>query len=151
MNRHVFASAAAFLVAVFSSTAVHAQAAKAAPTPPPERPKPAAWVKLHKGVATIEVIQGQSRTVGKEMVTVLKIRNTSPGAIGLLKAEEFWYDKKMQMVSGDSPPAIRNPVNPGDIVEITFRAPVKPDLYRSTYQFKHANGEVKPTNVKQFK
>jgi hypothetical protein len=151
MNRHVFAPAATFLVAIFSATTVYAQAAKAAPPPPPEPAKPAAWVKLHKGPATIDVIQGPARRIGNEMVTVLKVKNTSPGPLGLFKAEEFWYNTKMQMVSGDSPAAIKTPINPGDVVEITFRAPVQPDLYRSSYGFKHANGDVKATSVKKFK
>ena len=150
MNRHVFAPAVTFLVAVLCTTTVYAQAVKAAPPPKTEAPKPAVWSKLHKGPATIEVIQGPAKRIGQEMVTVLKIRNTSPAALGLLKAEEVWYDTKMQMVSGDSPAAIKAPINPGEIVEITFRAPVKPDLYRSSYGFKHANGEVKATTVKKF-
>jgi hypothetical protein len=150
MNRHVFAPAVTFLVALLSSTVVYAQAAKAAPPPKTEAAKPATWVKLHKGPATIEVLQGPAKPIAGHMVTVLKIRNTSPGALGLLKAEEVWYDTKMQMATGDSPPPIRTPINPGQIVEITFRSPVKPDLYRSSYAFKHANGDVKITQVKKF-
>ena len=62
--------------------------------------KPAKYIPPVKGVATIEVIQMPSKRVGNEMVTVIKVRNTSKGAINLLKADEYWYDTKMQIVSG---------------------------------------------------
>ena len=51
--------------------------------------KRAAYIPPVKGVATIEVIQGPSKRVGKEMVTVLKIKNTSKGSINLLKIDEY--------------------------------------------------------------
>jgi len=82
-------------------------------------------------------------------VTVLKIRNKSSAAISLLKVDEYWYDKKMQVVSGDSQ-AYRKPFNPGEIIEITMKSPVKPDLYKNQFAFSHANGDVKAKGVKKF-
>ena len=35
--------------------------------------------------------------------------------------------------------------------EVTLRSPVKPDIYTNTYNFAHANGQIKPTVVKAFK
>ena len=55
------------------------------------------------------------------------------------------------MVTGDQYRHKKAPILPGEIVEITLRSPVKPDLYRSQVTFRHANGEVKPTQVKAFK
>jgi hypothetical protein len=110
---------------------------------------PAKFVRPIKGAASIELIQSPSKRVGADMVTVLKIKNTSPGSIALLKVDEYWYDRKMQVVSGDSQPW-RKLFNPGDIIEITMRSPVKPDLYKSQYAFSHANGTITVKAVKKF-
>ena len=149
MNRHPFAPAAAFLFALAATTTVFAQAQKAAPQPPAPA-APAKWMKPYKGTATIEVIQGPSKPVGTEIVTVLKIKNTSPGALFLLKGDETWWDKSRKPVSGDSPRPIRQPVGPGEVVELTFRAPKLPGLVQSSYQFTHANGDIKAKSVKKF-
>ena len=144
MNR-VFAPAIAFLFAVFTTTTVFG-----APSQQPPPPAKAKWSKPYKGTATIEVIKGDSKSVGKEMVTVLKIKNTSPGALFLFRADETWWDKNRKPASGDSPPPVRYPLGPGEIVEITFRSPYQPGLSQSSYQFSHANGEVKAKQVKKF-
>ena len=104
---------------------------------------------MYKGIAEIEVIQATPKRVGADMVTVLRIRNLSPGAISLLKVDEYWYDHKLQVVSGDSQP-YRKPFNPGEIIEITMRSPIKPDLYKNQFAFSHANGAVKAKAVKKF-
>jgi hypothetical protein len=113
--------------------------------------KPAKYIPPVKGVATIEVIQMPSKRVGNEMVTILKVRNTSKGSINLLKADEYWYDKNMQIVSGTQYAHKKAPILPGEIVEITLRSPVKPNLLRNQVMFRHANGETKATTVKAFK
>ncbi|HVL67332.1 MAG TPA: hypothetical protein VM364_08720 [Vicinamibacterales bacterium] len=133
----------AVLACVLSTPALLAQSQAPA--------QPAKYVPPVKGTATIEVIQAPSKTIGKEIVTVLKVRNTSSGSINLLSVEEYWYDKKLNMVTGDQYRHKKAPILPGEIVEITLRSPVKPDLYRSQVTFRHANGEVKPTQVKAFK
>jgi hypothetical protein len=111
MNRLVFAPAAAIALCVLTATTAFTHntlsdqqqppAAKAAPTTPAP-PAPAKWIKPVKGQATIEVLQGPSKKVGDEIVTVIKVRNTASGPIALLKCDEYWYDKKMQVVTGDT-------------------------------------------------
>lgn len=113
--------------------------------------KPAKYIPPVKGVATIEVIQMPSKRVGKEMVTVIKVRNTSKGSINLLKADEYWYDNKMQIVSGSQYSHKKAPILPGEIVEITLRSPIKPGLSQNQIMFRHANGDAKATPVKVFK
>jgi hypothetical protein len=118
----------------------------------PQTPaQPAKYVAPVKGQATIEVIQSPSKRIGKEMVTVLKVRNTSKGAINLLKADEYWYDQNMKIVSGSQYAHKKAPIQPGEIVEITLRSPVVPGLQRNQVMFRHANGEAKATPVKAFK
>ena len=89
--------------------------------------------------------------VGQDIVTVIKVKNTSAGAISLLKVDEYWYDKKLNVVTGDSQP-YRKPFNPGEIIEVTLKSPIKPnvELYRSQYQYSHANGDIKVKAVKKF-
>ena len=113
--------------------------------------KPAKYVPPVKGTATIEVIQPPSKRVGENMVTTVRIRNTSPGALNLLKADEYWYDKSMKIVTGDSYAHKKAPIHPGEVVEITLRSPVRPNLLRNQIMFRHANGDVKATAVKVFK
>jgi hypothetical protein len=115
--------------------------------------KPAKYVAPVKGVATIEVIQMPSKQVGKEMVTVIKVRNTSKGTINLLKADEYWYDKGMKIVTSSQYAHKKAPIQPGEIVEITLRSPVPANAAPNQNQimFRHANGDVKATKVKAFK
>ena len=151
MNRHVFAPAVAFLAVVLSAGPAFAQATQAKPTTPAKPLPTSGWVKPVKGLVTVEVIRGATKKVGNEVVTVLKVKNTSSGSIALLKVDEYWYDKKNVVVSGDSKVASRQPINPGQIVEVTCTSPYNPAAYQNQYFFSHANGQVKATVVKQFK
>jgi hypothetical protein len=160
MKRSAFAPAFALVLGVFllaaSSASAQARpgtqapATKAGPvTAAPAAAAPARFARMYKGTAEIEVIQAAPKRIGQDMVTVLKIRNMSPGAISLLKVDEYWYDHNMKVVSGDSQP-YRKPFNEKEIIEITMRSPVKPDLYKNQFAFSHANGQVKAKPVKKF-
>jgi hypothetical protein len=166
MNRLVFAPAAALLTCVLITSTAFAQAKPSASTPAaknapattapatttPASSAPATPAKFYrpiKGTATVDFIQGPSTRKGENIVTVFKVKNTSAGSIGLLKIDEYWYDKKLKVVSGDTQ-AWRKPFNPGDIIELTLNSPYKADLYKSQYMFSHAGGDVKPTAVKKF-
>lgn len=114
----------------------------------------AAYVPPVKGIATIDVVQVPSKRVGKEMVTVLQIKNTSKGSINLLKADEYWYDASMKIVSGAPTYAHKKaPIQPGEIIEITLRSPIPAGvtLHQNQIMFRHANGDAKATKVKAFK
>jgi hypothetical protein len=142
MRRFMFLTA---LACVLSMPAVFAQ---------PQAPAtPAKYVAPVKGIATIEVIKTPSKRVGKEMVTVLKVRNTSKGAINLLKADDYWYDKTMKVVSGSPYAHKKAPIQPGEIIEITLRSPIPPGvtLHQNQIIFRHAYGDAKATEVKVFK
>ena len=133
-----------------SRPGAQAPATKAAPVAAAPAPAaPARFVKMFKGTAEIQVLQSPPKKVGADMVTVLKLRNMSPAAVSLLKVDEYWYNQKMQVVSGDTQ-AHRKPFNPGEIIEITMKSPVKPNLYKNQFAFSHANGDVKAKAVKKF-
>ena len=140
--RRVFGVIAA-LVCVLTAASVTGQTQEPA--------KRAAYIPPVKGLATIEVIQGPSKKVGQEMVTVLKIKNTSKGSINLLRMDEYWYDQNLKIVSGSQQAHKKAPLQPGEIIEITLRAPVKPGISRNQVMFSHANGKVDAKSVKAFK
>jgi hypothetical protein len=154
MTRSPFAAALAVFIAGATAPGLFAQSAKpaAATTPAPAAAAPAArakWMAPIKGVATIEVIRGNPKQVGNEVLTVLKVKNTSAAPIALLRADEYWYDKDRKMVTGDTQ-RHRQPLQPGEIVELTMRSPAKPNLVQSQVNFAHANGTIQAKGVKKF-
>jgi hypothetical protein len=44
----------------------------------------------------------------------------------------------------------REPLQPGEIVEVTLRTAVDPKMDRTQYRFVHANGDIKTTVVSEF-
>jgi hypothetical protein len=131
-------------------------AAKATAATPATAPAaaPAAVAKARmstpvKGTAYVEVIQGPPKKVGPDMVTVSKIKNVSNAPIAGLRVDEYWYNQKLVQVTGDTQ-RVRAPIAPGEIIEVTTKSPVKPDLYKSTLMFNHANGKVTAKGVKKF-
>jgi hypothetical protein len=157
MKHAAFAPAAALLCSMFVVSTAFAQAkpaqasaSKAAAQTTAQAPATAAkFVKPIKGVANIELIKGAPNKVKGDIVTVMKIKNTSNGAINLLKVDEYWYNKKRVVVTGTSE-SYRKPFHPGEIIEITLRSPEKPDLYQPQWAFSHANGTVEVKAVKKF-
>ncbi len=167
MNRSALAPAVTLIFCAMTATAAFAQSkpaaatkpapsatasqpAKTAPATAPAPPAKAKWVAPIKGIATVDVVKGQPKRVGEEIVTVLKVKNTSTGSIALFRIDEYWYNKKQEVVSGDTQRWTK-PFLPGEVIEMTLRSPVKPDLFQNTYNFGHANGQIKPTVVKAFK
>jgi glucose/arabinose dehydrogenase len=160
MNRSSLLASAALICSLACAPAAlaqtaksQAQAAKATPatttTPTPTTPARAKFVPVVKGLASIEVIKGTPKRVGGDIVTVLKVKNTSSGAIALLRVDELWYNQKREQVTGDSEKVLK-PIQPGEIVEITMKSPSKPDLYINQYAFSHVNGKVDVKSVKKF-
>jgi hypothetical protein len=149
MNRSACTLAVAVMVSLVSAPAVRAQAQTAGPTTPAPA-APAKFVPPVKGTANIEVINVGTKRVGNDLVTTLKVRNMSEGSIHLLKAEEFFYDAKGQVVSS-SVERWKTPFMPGEIIEMELKAPVAPTAGRSQIAFSHRNGAIKAKAVKAFK
>lgn len=113
-------------------------------TPPAASP---GRVPAIRGLAEVELTKPVTKRVGNEIVTTMRVRNTSTTAsIAGLKIDEFWYDKAGMPVTGDTF-RHRKPLQPGEIVEVTLRTPVNPRMDRNQYQFVHANGDIKTTIV----
>ena len=137
------------LVALTALACLLTTPAFAGQTPPPAQKTK--FIPPVKGLATIEVIQSPSKKVGNEMVTVIKVRNTSTGSINLLKIDEYWYDSKLKIVGGGPYAHKKAPIQPGEIVEITLRCPWNAQMNRPQLMFTHANGKVDAKAVKSFK
>ena len=166
MKRFAFASSVIVLLAL-GAASIFAQSKPAQPakattqqapatqaTTPTSQQAPAApakFIKPLKGTADIFMQVGQSKKVGGDIVTVLKIKNLSNAPVSLLKVDEYWYDKgnPPKVISGDTE-AYRKPFMPGEIIELTMKSPWKADVNASQYQFSHAGGEVKLKRVKKF-
>jgi hypothetical protein len=117
----------------------------AAQTPAPA-PKPK-WVAPVKGIAEIGYLAPQTKVVGDDIITTMKIKNLSTGSVALLRVDEYWWDKANNPVGGDTY-RHKKPLMPGEIITITLRTKKNPAMYRNQYQFSHANGTVKAKVLK---
>jgi hypothetical protein len=145
MKRRVPHWAIALLVALALGSHVYAQS-----PPPAAASAPAKFVPPVRGIATIEVVRSPSSKVGNDLVTKLKIKNTSAGSIHLLRINEWWYDgstPREMVTAGEE--RYKKPINPGEIVEISIKSPAKPGAVVSQLNFAHANGKVDAKTVKK--
>jgi hypothetical protein len=144
---------AAFVVtdATLFAQAKPAQPPAAKPgAPAPQTTPPAAPARLSppvRGEATIEVMKPVTKPVKDNMVvTTIKVRNASLGAIAGLKVQEFWYDKSGNPVTGGED-RCRTPLQPGQTYTFTLNTPYKKEMFQNNYTFTHANGKIKTKQV----
>ena len=102
-----------------------------------------------RGEAQIEILKPDTKVVGGEVVTKLKIRNASTGSIALLSVADTWYDREGNVLPGDAQ-KYRKPFLPGEVIEMELHTPKNPKMFQNTLQFSHANGKIKVTTVKSF-
>ncbi len=149
MNRRFALIATVCLVAGSTPSILQAQAKPPAQAPAPAAPPaPAKWVPPIKGEVTVDFLQGTPSRVKGEVLTKMKVRNTSKGSIALLSVEEIWYNSKREIASNGIY-RHKQLLPPGEIIEFTIASPEKPDLQQDMLMFKHANGTVKPNRVKK--
>lgn len=148
MNRSACTLAVAVMVSLVSAPAAWAQAQTAGPTAAAPA-TPAKFIPPIRGVANIEVINAGTKKVGSDLVTTVKVKNTSTGSIHLLKAEEYFYDAKGAVVSTSTERWMK-PLAPGEVIEMQLKAPVAPGAGRSNISFSHRNGTIKAKPVKAF-
>jgi hypothetical protein len=147
MYRRFGSVAAGCLFSALLCTSLVAQTKPAtAPSTTPPPAAPAKWVPPVKGEVTLEFMQGKPKRVKGEIVTPMKVKNTSKGSIALLSVEEVWYNTKREIATNGIY-RHRALLNPGDVIEFEIKSVEKPDLYTNLLLFKHANGTVKPTKV----
>jgi hypothetical protein len=135
-----------------AAAAASAEQAKPAVTPPAattQKPNDEAAAAPKKLVAPVrgEALIGYTKPVTKQeknmIITTIKIKNLSSGAIAGLKVDEFWYDKDGNPVTGSQPFRWRKPLQPGEVIDVVLQVPRNPNMNRNQYKFEHANGTIK--------
>lgn len=152
MQKHLMLACAG-AVMLLATAAVADQAKPATPAQAPAQAPPAAPAKFVppiRGQAELGFLTPATKRVGKEIVTIIKVKNLSTtGAIAGLKVDEFWYDKAGDPVTGDTF-RYRKPLLPGEVIEVTLRTPHNPKMDRNSYNFSHANGAIKTKRMQKF-
>ena len=102
-----------------------------------------------RGEVTVEYTEPDVERTGNAIVTTIRLRNASTtGAIAGLEVEETWYDGNNNLIPGDTQ-RIRQPLQPGDVVEVVLTTPIQQNMQRNTYNFSHANGSVNAELVEE--
>jgi hypothetical protein len=150
-QRRTFLTIAGVVLLLASAAAEQAKPASPAPTaarPSDEgAPTTQKLVAPVRGQAELGFTQPVSKRVGNMIVTTIKVKNLSTGAIAGLKVDEFWYDKKGEPVTGAQPFRWRKPLQPGEVIEVELKVPTDPRMDRNQYKFEHANGTIKTTRL----
>jgi hypothetical protein len=102
-----------------------------------------------KGTAVFQVLKPVIKVVGKEIVTTLTIKNVSYGPVAGLRVDEYWYDKKGEVIGGDTQ-RVKQLVPPDATVTFELHTLKDPKMDRNSYQFSHVNGQVRAESVKKF-
>lgn len=95
-----------------------------------------------RGNARVEITKPNTRIVGKEIVTTFLLKNIEAAPIAGVKIEENWFDKGGNPVMGDVFRHMK-PLQPGEVITVTFKVPRSPNMQRNQYLFSHANGNLK--------
>ncbi len=135
--------------------------AKTAPKPAPSAPAtqapatqapntPTKWVAPVRGIADLQMLAPKTTIKGTTVTTVIEVKNVSVGAIAGLQVEQYWWDKASNMVPGGDRFRNRKLLMPGETLTITLTSEKDKNMFRDSYQFKHANGDVKIKKVNKF-
>jgi hypothetical protein len=120
-----------------------------AQTPAPAAPAAQAPRKLispYRGDASVEFVRPATKRSGNEIVTTMVVKNTSPGPLAGFRIEESWSDKSGNLAGGDIYRHPR-PFMPGEVITVNFKNPFNARMASNSYNFIHANGNVKPKAV----
>ena len=134
------AAALGFLLAPLAFAQTPAPAAPAAPAAPRKLISP------FRGDASVEFTAPATKRAGSEIVTTMVVKNTSPGPLAGFRIEESWSDKSGNLAGGDIYRHPR-PFMPGEVMTVTFKNPFNTRMASNSYNFIHANGNVKPKKV----
>ena len=100
-----------------------------------------------RGEAKIDLTAPDTKVVGNNVVTTMRVKNTSTGAIAGFRVTENWFDRARNAVPGDVYRHPR-PITPGEVITVTLTTPRRSGMGDNRYDFAHANGTIKTTVVK---
>jgi hypothetical protein len=100
-----------------------------------------------RGDAAIEVTPTNTSFKGDNVITTFRVKNVSSGPIAGFRVQENWFKGK-DPLSGDEYRHPR-PFQVNEVIEISLNVPRSRVVgARNQYQFSHANGAIKPKQVK---
>jgi hypothetical protein len=102
-----------------------------------------------KGIADVEYTKPiTKRDFKNNMVTTkITVKNISNAPIPRLTIDETWFSKDNQLVTGGKG-FINGLLQPGEIKTIEIQTPYDSKMNANSWNFSHANGAVKPHQVK---
>jgi hypothetical protein len=107
------------------------------------------FVSPIRGRADIGHLPVQTKVVGNEVVTTIRIKNMSPGPIAGMKVEEFWWDKNQSPVPGGGTFRHTKLLMPAEDLTVTFKSPKDARMFTNNYKFSHANGDISAKQLKR--
>jgi hypothetical protein len=123
------------------TTAINASASLAGQAAPPRK-----LVAPVRGDANVEITKPDTKIIGNDVVTVIRVKNMANAPIAGFKIEENWY-KGGDAIGGDVYRHPR-PVQVGEVIQVTLKTPRARVVGRTNqYQFSHVNGAIKPKMV----
>jgi hypothetical protein len=131
------AAALGFMVAPVAFAQTPAPAAQAAPRK---------LISPYRGDATVEYTKPVTKRNGPNIVTTITVKNTSPGPLAGFRLEESWSDATGNLAGGDVYRHPR-PFMPDEVITVTLTTPFNARMKSNSYNFIHANGNVKPKSV----
>jgi hypothetical protein len=117
-----------------------------APAAPAAQSAPRKLISPFRGDATVEFTKPVSKREGANIVTTMTIKNTSPGPLAGFRLEESWSSKDGNLAGGDVYRHPR-PFMPGEVIQVKLTTPYNTRMQSNSYNFIHANGNVKPRSV----
>ncbi|MDE3153912.1 MAG: hypothetical protein KGN76_02365 [Acidobacteriota bacterium] len=100
-----------------------------------------------QGEVTIDYTKPETKHVKDDVITTVRVKNTSNGAIAGLRMTENWYDKNGNPLAGGED-RLHTLLMAGDTATFTITTPYSPKLFSNKLDFAQVNGTVKPTLVK---
>ena len=101
-----------------------------------------------RGQAEIGYTQPVARRESNFIITSMRVKNLAENAIAGFQVDEFWFDADGNTVTGDRF-RLREPLLPGEVIDLELRVPRDPTMDRSNYEFSHQNGDVKATLLEE--
>ena len=100
-----------------------------------------------KGTADVEYTKPITKRDKDMVVTRIMVKNISNAPIPRLTIDETWYAKDGQIVTGGKG-FINGLLQPGEVKTIEIQTPYNAKMNANNWNFSHANGQVKPHQVK---
>jgi hypothetical protein len=99
-----------------------------------------------KGQAEIDYTKPVTKNEKGMVTTTIMVKNNAAGPLLRLTVDETWYDAAGGLVTGGK--GVVNRLEPGEVATVKIETPFNPKMKANNYNFTHANGTIKPHNVK---